>query len=173
MHHARRRLKEQSRVIFDVCRLCNCYGRRTLFTCSWHSSFHEIVDRFIHFCKVWPESIWYTLQEFDAPYFAFQMADEVFNLPLHTMTMCLHSKKSDMVHLTPSLEFLLVDELLRIIASDCFGLVTPKSNCVEDVWENVPTVFARNYTTRLLYASMMTRATVSCSRPSVVWFIIA
>jgi hypothetical protein len=63
-------------------------------------------------------AIWYTLQEFDAPYFAFQMSDEVFNLSLHTMTMCLHSKKNDMVHLTPSLEFLLVDELLLIITSD-------------------------------------------------------
>jgi hypothetical protein len=120
MHHARRRLKEQSRIIFDVCRLCphNCYSRRTLFTWSWHSSFHEIVDHFIHFCKVWPESIWNTLQEFDAPYFAFQMADEVFNLSLHTMTMCLHSKER----------------------------VAPKSNCVEDVWENVSTFLARNYT---------------------------
>jgi hypothetical protein len=74
------------------------------------------------------------------------MADEVFNLSLHTMTMFLDSKKSDMVHLTPSLEFLLVDELRRIISSDCFGLVAPKSNCVEDVWENVPTFLTRNYT---------------------------
>jgi hypothetical protein len=113
-----------------------------------NSSFHEIVDRFILFCKVWSESIWYTLQELDDPYFSFQMEDEVFNLSLHTMTICLHSK-SDLVHLTSRLEFLLVDELLNIIESDCFELVVPKSNCVEDVWENVPTFLARYYTSQI------------------------
>jgi len=74
------------------------------------------------------------------------MADEVFNLSLHTMTMRLHSKEGDLVHLTPSLEFLLVDKLLRVIASDCFWLVAPKSDRVEDVWKNVPAFLARNYT---------------------------
>ena len=146
MHHAPRRLKEQSRVIFDVCRLCNCYRRRTLFTCSWHSSFYEIVDRFIHFCNVWPESIWNTLQEFYASYFAFQMVDEIFNLSLLTMTMRLYSKEGDLVHLTTILEFLLVDKLLSVISSDCFWLVAPKSDRVEDVWKNVPAFLARNYT---------------------------
>ncbi len=74
------------------------------------------------------------------------MSDEVFNLSLHTMTIRLHSKEGDLVHMTPNLEFLLVDKLLRVITSDCFWLVSPKSDRVEDVCKNVPTFLARNYT---------------------------
>jgi hypothetical protein len=74
------------------------------------------------------------------------MTDEVFNLSLYTMTMLLHSKEDDLVHLTSSLEFLLVDKLLRVISFDCFCLVTPKCDRVEDVWKNVPVFLARNYT---------------------------
>jgi hypothetical protein len=102
------------------------------------------------------------------------MVDEVFNLSLHTMTIHLHSREGDLVHLTTSLEFLVVDKLLRVIASDCFWLVAPKSDRVEDVWKNVPACFLDRITrTRLLYASMMAGGTVSCSWPSVVWFMIA
>ena len=60
------------------------------------------------------------------------------------MTTRLHSKEGDLVHLTSSLEFLLVDKLLCVIASDCFWLVAPKSDRVEDVLQNV--FLARKYT---------------------------
>ena len=62
------------------------------------------------------------------------------------MTMHLHSKEDDLVHMTPNLEFLFVDKLLCVITSDCFWLVAPKSDRVEDVWKNVPAFLARNYT---------------------------
>jgi hypothetical protein len=74
------------------------------------------------------------------------MVDEIFNLSLLTMTMRLYSKEGDLVHLTTILEFLLVDKLLRVITSDCFWLVAPKSDRVEDVWKNVPMFLVRNYT---------------------------
>ncbi len=74
------------------------------------------------------------------------MVDKFFNLSLHTMTIHLHSKESDLVHLTTRLEFLLVDKLLRVIASDCIWFVVPKSDRVEEVCKNVPTFLERNYT---------------------------
>jgi hypothetical protein len=147
-------------------------GLRTLFTCSLYSRFHEIVDHFIHFCKVWSESIWNTLQEFYSSYFTFQTTDEVSICPFIRWRYSYTRKRTTWFiwHQTWNFFSLINSCVLsyritfdlwpqRVIVPRMCGWTFPR--------------FLHGIThTRLLYVSMMTRTTVSCSRPSVVWFMI-